>query len=242
MISKHLKPYSCFIPCDRSHKDGKKPLDRSGDFNDNLISYEKANQCLEQGHNIGFVAGHGTLLLDCDDVELYQAVKQLLPETYEEKTTSEGYHFIFSCDFIAENREIKRNGKHLGELRGNRQYILISPSVAKSKIDGKFKGYEIINDIPLAKITEKQLDEFLYLFPKENNLLQDHKTTVGVKKEGVDRSRYDFAKCCELIEAGFDNFSDINNKMLVVGSEKWKGRFDNYRKATYFAAMRRVKR
>jgi hypothetical protein len=38
MISEHLKGYYCFIPCDRNFIDGKKPLDRIGDFNNNLIN------------------------------------------------------------------------------------------------------------------------------------------------------------------------------------------------------------
>lgn len=142
---------------------------------------------------------------------------------------------------MMENRNLNHNGVHLGELRADRQYIVIASSKAKSKIDGKIKPYCITKDVAPAAITKELLQEFLKNFDNASataraSPVKSHKTTGG-----GDRSRYDFAKCCELLEKDNLSFIEICDKMKVVGSSKWQERDERYKMLTFRNAMRRVK-
>lgn len=239
-ISKNLMGLNRFILSDRYFFNGKKPFSRGkkDDFNAQLVNYETANAWIKKGQNVGFCFGEGFLGIDADALELVPIVKELLPATYEEETTSGGLHFIFRFFGKAENRNLNLNGKHLGEIRANRQYVIIAPSIAKSKIDGQFKQYKIINDVAPAVLTQKQLQTFLDKFPE---IKSDKPQGCDLKERGIDRSAYDFAKCCELIEKGSADYSDICMKMRKLGSSKWQKRAETYRRMTFKAALRKVK-
>lgn len=247
-ISINLKDYNCFILCRRNYLDGKKPVGLYGDWNNALKSYDEANNWLSKGENIGLVLGHNLICIDVDNEALIPIIEKYLPtNTYIESTCSWGLHYIYRYDGIAPNKNLSIDLEPLGELRSNRQYIIISPSLAVSKRDKQYHPYKIIKDVAPAPITEKQLNDFLEKFSNEKIALSESpKTTgcvgVGTKKNGIDRSRYDFAKCCELFEKGYRTFPEIQNQMRMYGSSKWHERGNDYRLSVFLAAMRQVMR
>lgn len=238
MISENLKSYSCFVPVRKNFLDWKKPDTPKGfDWNNYLLSYADACEYSKKG-NVGLCFGYGLIGIDVDNDKLLKFLKEV-PETYTESTPSGGLHLIFRYNGIAENKNLNLDGLHLGELRANRQYIVISPSEAISKTDGKIKPYKIIKDFAPALIVESMLKKFLENFSS----MPSHfikKNSSPIKPQVGDRSRYDFAKCCELLEKEKLSFVEVCDKMKVFGSTKWKDREDAYRMLTYRAALRRV--
>lgn len=248
MISQHLKSFACFVPCERGFLDGKKPILRSkeNDWNDHLVDYEAACSCIHNGQNVGLCAGHGLVILDCDSPELLQAAQEMLPPTYTEVTPSNGWHLVFKFEGQIENKNFNQGSKHLGELRAYREYVIIAPSMAVSKIDSKLKPYVVVNDVPPALLTVGLISAFIKRWDGKSSPIvasAPHITTGGGESEASktgDRSRYDYAKCCELIENGYSSFGDVCDKMREYGSTKWHSRGLSYQRLTYLAAWRRV--
>lgn len=166
-ISPYLKPYSCFISVRSKQKVVDVP--KGVDWNNNLLTWDQANEMLSKGNNIGLVAGYGLICIDCDSVEFSEAVRQLLPTTYEETTPSGGTHFIFECNEDVENISINWNGRHMGEIRAKRQYVVISPSEARSKVDNKLITYIVKVNTSPATITKEDIGKILTPFQSQEN-------------------------------------------------------------------------
>jgi hypothetical protein len=168
MISSNLKMCK-FI---QIRKESKSPVVLSGeDWNNKIISFDEANNLLLQGYNIGLVADKNTIIVDADTSQAVDICLNILPKTYIEKTCSGGLHFIYTTkDNIANSRI----GGNSGEIRSNRQYVVIAPSIAINK-DGKLQKYEIIEDRPLANISKDKIEELLSSFSLEK---KDYSTII----------------------------------------------------------------
>lgn len=246
-LSPNLAKFKCFVRCYRNFLDGKKPWtkEKGLDWNTQLCDYQTACQWIQAGQNIGFAAGQSTIIIDLDKFEAVTIAKICLPPTYEESTPSGGRHLIFSFFGKAANANLKLNGIHIGEIRADRQYCIIAPSVAQSKIDNRFYTYKILRDVEPVVLQQDVLQKFLSFFDKEDDAIKfiatkekasSALTTLG----GCDRSRYDFAKCCELIEQGLGTYESVRDAMILHGSQKWQNRDERYRQITFAAALRTV--
>ncbi len=149
------------------------------DWNEKTIDYDTANEKLKEGFNIGLVCGlNDFFAIDCDGeraVELSQACEEFIPSSYVETTTSGGFHHIFKNRNKMENLIIK-DGKHnFGEVRCNRQSIVIAPSIAKNK-KGELKSYEVLNDREVNYVSKEEVKKVLLKFmsitPKTETKIQ----------------------------------------------------------------------
>lgn len=163
-------------------KDWKKPLTnfKGDDWNNKVINFEEAMDYLPKG-NVGLVCGvNDFICIDCDGskaLELSQAIEGLLPRTYSETTTSGGYHYFFRIKGQMENLDIKSDGIHYGELRCNRQYVVIAPSKAWNKQETEIGEYKVLNDYKVPYVTKEQIKEVLFRFMKPEEQVSAGKLT-----------------------------------------------------------------
>lgn len=260
-ISENLKEAS-FILC---KKNDKKPLTefKGDDWNNKIIDYETANRGLNDGFNIGLVAGsklkpnpeaqegENIVLIDTDNDILSKYCDTDMPQTYTEKTTSGGRHYIFRTLNNFDNQEINFNGEHLGELRCLRQYVVISPSQAINR-KGELGNYEVLKDLPLAYISDFEIDNLKSNF----NCIGNNKTSLRLSKEILEkltsdkeiydlfnglfpvgkRSEAELSLVCKLVARNFDKetiFRIMSNSKIG----KWNEECISYRELTYNKAV-----
>jgi P4 family phage/plasmid primase-like protien len=109
------------------------------------------------GNNYGVMGGHGGLIIiDCDNKKFEKEIKQILPSTYtiESGGKDKGKHFyLFSKN--TEKIVLEKDGEHLGEVQGEGAQCVGPGSIhPKTK-----KKYKVINDVPIAKISDKILNK-----------------------------------------------------------------------------------
>jgi len=148
--------------------------------------YDNPKIIAHQG-NLGILTGNGLVIFDCDCQQAENLARQL-PETLVIGTsmTVDGFrkkHFYFRCPLDKKIILMDYNN-HLGEIQAKGQQCLIPPSRHPSGID-----YEIIEDRPIASVTEKVLLNIVSPFmPEEKG--------VG-ESGGVSRDETD-ATCAEI--------------------------------------------
>lgn len=239
----------------------KKPLvSKKEDWNTHPLNYEQANSEFEKGNNVGLIAGEKDFIVfECDSFELSQAVEQLLPETYCEASISDyggftGRHYIFRIKGKYDNLEIK-DKKHYGELRANRQYIVISPSVAVNK-QGELKQYEVLSEVEeIPYVTKEQVKEVLkqFIIPKINvngaklsqelleriNKYPDLKQLFETEVEKGARSEKEQELVDKLVARDFSK-EEIFSIMGGCKIGKWNEKPISYRQMTYNKAVQFV--
>jgi len=172
LISENLKEAGFIV----LHKESKLPYTAKGiDWNTLIINYNEANKKIAEGFNIGLVCGYNNFIcIDCDSVELFLAFDQLMQPTYQEKSISGGTHLIYKSNWktqLGENKPVQFKGKHLGELRLCRQYVVIYPSRAKD-INKKIfdvKPYELVLDNPCIELSKLDIEKVLNKFGSQSN-------------------------------------------------------------------------
>ena len=155
-------------------------LAKGDDWNKKIIGFGEANQAIQEGYNIGLVAGDGIILIDADQPESVKWCDNNLKPTYIEETCSKGKHYIYKTKDIIENANL---GNDMGELRCNRQYVVIAPSQAESKITKTIEKYTSIIDMPLTEITKKEIEEILSHFKVPVNKDVDYKTIIQLDED-----------------------------------------------------------
>lgn len=169
-ISENLKGAGLFL----CKKESKLP-ESTDDWNNHLITWEEANKKLEEGYNIGLIGGvNDFFAIDCDSLELEMACEQILPLTYKERTCSGTAHFIYKVKEKFDNLKIEDLKKHYGEIRSNRQYIIIAPSKAVNK-KGILTDYKVEQDEPIPYITQEEIKKVISFFmqPKEKVVIKE---------------------------------------------------------------------
>lgn len=252
IISPYLKNYDSFVICRPNQKETTAP--KGIDWNTLKVSYDEANLKLQDDYNVGLIAEKGNILcLDSDSIEFAEAIRQLLPPTYEEKTASGGYHFIFETTESIDNQVVKWNNKHMGEVRADRQYIVIAPSKAPSKVDGSIQSYEIINNLSPAYITKEDLQKVLSNFGeikvKANNGKLDQEILKQIQSDEElsklyngdiskfpSRSEAEESLICKLVSRDFDK-ETIFKIMASSNLGKWNEKPISYRELTYNKAV-----
>jgi len=253
-ISKCLKEAGFIV----LRKELKKPLVKEGeDWNKKIISYEEANQKLSEGFNIGLVAGvKDFIVIDCDGLELSQACEELLPQTYSEQTISVGSsHYILRIKERMKNLGLKIGTKHFGEIRCNRQYIVIAPSRAKDPPKKIFdvRSYKVLNEVDeIPYVTVEQVKEVIKPFV---NVEQQRKTKLNQKtldlinsdpeisklfngdtSDYPSRSEAEQSLVNKLIARNFDK-ETIFKIMAHSKTDRWNEGPFSYRKLTYNNAV-----
>lgn len=226
MISENLKEAK-FIVC---QKNLKNPLCARGeDWNKKLINYDEANVKLQEGFNIGLVCGQNNFICFDDDTEegyVTQKIEALMQRTYKERTISGGTHIIFRFegDKLPENKKLVLEGQDLGELRCYRQYVLISPSIAKDEKKGILepKPYSVIEDNPVILISAKDIEEII-------SGLTSRKETLNTERD-ESRSGLEYRKVIALLREGKTR-EQIYETMRAYS--KWKEGSEAYRSLTF---------
>jgi len=131
---------------------------------------------LDAGGNYGVLGGHGDLIiLDADDMDRLQELKviEALPETFTVRTPGRGgMHFYYICPgagkkmalYDPEKKEKDKNGReiyaHVADLASHGMQCVGPTSVRHFPGEAEeYRSYQVINDIPITKITLEQLQE-----------------------------------------------------------------------------------
>jgi archaellum biogenesis ATPase FlaH len=117
---------------------------------------------LEKSGNVGVIGGYGGLIaIDCDRQELLNHITTSLPQTLMEKT-GKGIHVFYVVDNIdtylsIDLKDTEGKEVHYGEVRGDKKHqTVIAPSIHENGTE-----YHIVADVPIAHITQEDLDRFL---------------------------------------------------------------------------------
>jgi len=147
----------------------KKPFEK--DWPNKHYSFDEINTFVENGENYGVLAGPGDLvIIDSDEPEVYEKVKDMLPETLTVKT-GKGHHSYFFCDGIKEKIILTAHDKHWGEVQSYGTMVVGPGSTHPSG-----SKYEVLltraekgsgkTSHPIATITHPQLLSAIKSFDK----------------------------------------------------------------------------
>lgn len=133
-------------------KKTKKPFEQN--WTEKLYTYDEVAEHRMYNINFGVLCGHGGLaVLDCDKEELYLAAKKSLPSTFEVKTGGGGKHLYFIIPEIKKKIILQTDEKnHYGEVQSYGTQVVGAGSVHPNG-----NSYEIINDVPIEKISLETL-------------------------------------------------------------------------------------
>lgn len=224
----------------------KKPLVGEGqDWNDSILNYNQACDEIDKGNNVAIVCGYnGFIMPDCDSDELYNAFTSIMYWTYEEKSISGMKHLIYRADWVTsleDNQVLKaKDGKHLGEIRCCRQYVVIAPSKAKDEKKGIFdvRPYEITQDRPVISISKQDIANVLSLLGQKDIISQE-KTSKGIKLDShvLEQIRSD----SELSKLFDGDISDFPSRSEAEASLVFKLVARGFDKETIFKIMANTK-
>lgn len=165
---------------------------------------------LNGGGNYGIIGGYNNLIIiDSDSEEITKLVEQL-PETFTVKTGSpEEYkkHFFYITDVIMKPiRLSKKSVGDLGDVRSAGQYV-----VGATCIHPSGNEYKVIKDIPITRITEKEIRELF-------NDYIDKKDSTEFRKFSISTSMRNskFIRECQVPDYV------LNNKLKSDTSKNWK--------------------
>ena len=151
-----------------------------GDLTNYSFDNEELIKSINSEWNIGFLTGSGEVeVLDIDKKELKDWAVENLPLTFVIKTGGDEEHEHWYYKRKGENQKIllEKVGVHYGEwMAAGQQVVLCGSEHPKTK-----KEYTILNDLPIAEITEEHIE-----------LLKENFTDAGTKTTFVspDWSRY----------------------------------------------------
>lgn len=171
--------------------------------------------------NLGIVAGYGGLIvLDIDTYNLIEQFDKIGTFSVETGTRKRHYYFICNEKF---QRKYYVLGRDAGELRVSNSQVVIPDSIHPNG-----RKYQVYNDVPIKKITKKEIKVVLGdLLNKEDNV------------SDVTRSGEEWREVCGMVEGGY-NFEEVDREMRLLGFTKWKESVQAYRLHTYIEAVRNV--
>jgi len=238
MIPERLKnPEFRFI---KLRKREKIPIEKAWQSKKNYSFDDSALiEWLAEGGNCGIIGGYGGLLVvDFDDLSLYESMIPRLPDTFMVKTGSGKYHVYFLCDDTASCKA----GSGKIDVQGKGKQVVVPGSIHPNG-----EPYEVFKDVPIARIERSVLNSILD--PKKEELKQEK----PVEQKSVDDSRSgkEWGRVLALLKEGYDKeqvFSLMEQKRKVKDAEgkvkeefiwqKWNVDGEHYREATYKSALR----
>ncbi len=162
---------------------------------------------LEHTVNYGIICGNGLIVLDLDNENIYNAIKDKLPKTFQVKTTR-GYHFYYLCSDINKKIILEKNGIHYGEILTTGQYAVGPGSV----IDGNKRV--VLNRVDIATVTKAELQKIIKDYSES---LKQKKTPIAELKKGVSEGKRNisaFKLAKKYRNKGLD-IEDTTNLILV---------------------------
>jgi len=144
----------------RLKKGTKKPFEK--DWTKKPYSYEEIINFLPD-ENYGVLCGYGGLIvIDADDENLQERVKEKLPRTFRVKTGGGGTHNYFFCPECEKKIILEIDGKHYGEVQSFGSQV-----VGPNSIQPNGGKYEVINCEEIVKVGYDELIEAVKPFMKE---------------------------------------------------------------------------
>ncbi|MFC1704710.1 AAA family ATPase [Nanoarchaeota archaeon] len=208
MISKHLIGAG-FV---KLKKLDKEPIDKG--WTKKPINYNEANDSVKQGYNIGLNLGHkGYIGIDCDHPSLAEAVRNTLPETYEQESAGRQLpHFIYKCSWTT-NITFKDavSNKQIGQLLTWGKQIVLHPSKLGER------QYKIARDIKPAEIIPEQLMQLVEQFP---NTFKKQEEQLQEERKQYPSTTLDDLKITDVLNLG--GFKQATNGEYY-GSNPWHG-------------------
>jgi len=143
----------------RLAKGDKKPIDTAWTKDSNIHFDADDKPLIEhllEGNNYGVRTGHGLIVIDVDNPELFEVVKMRLPKTFTVQSPGhKGHHYYYRCGL--ENKlllEVKVGSSkiHFGEIQANGQQV-----VGPNSIHPNGQRYTIIDQLSIAEITKDHL-------------------------------------------------------------------------------------
>ena len=146
-------------------------------INNDSYDSKRLKQWVEQDGNYGVIGGYGNLvIIDIDDMEMLEIIKDVLPETFTVKTTK-GFHFYYTCEM---NKKIKlinsETHEHYGEIQGIGSMVVGPGSTHPSGLK-----YKVFKDIEINKLEINILENLLLIMnvvKKEIETKEDLKNYV----------------------------------------------------------------
>ena len=116
-----------------------------------------------ENENYGVLCGYGGLIvIDCDTVDLKESIAKSLSDTFTVQTGSGGTHFYYICEDIKKKIILQDGDKHYGEVQAFGAQV-----VGPGSLHPNGKLYEVLNDVPIIKLTKEQLTTAIKPFMKE---------------------------------------------------------------------------
>jgi hypothetical protein len=124
---------------------GKRPVSSS----QNIRPIGEIKTWVKSGGNYGVVpqGDDNLVIVDCDDIDFAQIVREKAPDTFTVQTGSGGYHFYFKTG-DAKNQSISiSGGSELGSIRWDNWHC-----VAPGSVHPTGDKYSVVSDIEIAEI------------------------------------------------------------------------------------------
>ena len=104
-------------------------------------------QWLREGGNYGVIGRNGFLIIDTDEKETVEKLKEIPIKTFTVKTAKGLHSYFFTTDQI-ENMKFFEGEKDMGQIQADDRY-----AVAPNSIHPSGEKYEVVNDVAIAEIT-----------------------------------------------------------------------------------------
>jgi P4 family phage/plasmid primase-like protien len=147
-------------------------------------TFEQINEWIKQGSNYGVLGGCGDLIIiDSDNEELYQLIKEKLPETFTVKTPKKGFHSYLICIGVERKIVLVKDGVHFGEIISHGSQVVGAGSIHP---DTGTK-YEVVGNFPIAQVSNELVFDVLkpYIHSQQESQLESSQHYKGlVQKYG----------------------------------------------------------
>ena len=142
----------------------KKPFEE--EWQNKPYTYEGIQSWIEKGHNYGVLGGHGDLVvIDADTNEIDKVVKDELPPTFTVRTPLKGHHYYYICKDIKNKIVLTKDKKRYGEIITKGSQAVGAGSIHPDT----GTEYEVVNDIEITEISQKDINTYLAEYiPSEN--------------------------------------------------------------------------
>jgi P4 family phage/plasmid primase-like protien len=184
----------------RIKKGTKKPFEK--EWQKKPYSHSEIDNYLEH-ENYGILCGHQNVaVIDFDNKEFYENLKQLLPPTFEVSTGSGGVHLYYYIPDLKKKIILYSNidGEHLGEVQSFGTQV-----VGPGSLHPNGNYYTVKEDRDIQKIELKDLQEIIKAFVKDTKQIEENAefekkefdnqdelsvdnifSTAGLKKQGSE--------------------------------------------------------
>ncbi|MDX9703979.1 MAG: phage/plasmid primase, P4 family [Candidatus Auribacterota bacterium] len=140
----------------------KRPFERN--WQKRPYSLAQINAWIGQGFNYGVLGGHGGLIIiDTDSDEMSRFIERSFPPTFTVKTPKNGYHFYFIANNFNQKVVLQKDGTHHGEIISTGSQVVGAGSVHPDT----GTRYEVYRDLPIAQVTQTQIQTSLYDYIKK---------------------------------------------------------------------------